>query len=384
MNLRPSILSGSLALSICLALSGPAFAKEAGEAKADDAKPKVKRTANGETAVTLNAETQKRVGLALEPLAAATITPEVKAYGRVVDPTALAAMVTELANAELAAKVSAQEFEQTKLQREAEINLADTVAKNSSEELKRTKALYEQNNASTRTLQTAEVNAKRDQLLLETQKLTSNRAVQTAEAAATRDRLAAENTRSRMILAWGLPALSEKDWPTTIRSFSLLESSLVRVELPAGEDLNPAPGQARLIPVSDESSSAVASLIGALPVSDPQTQGQAFMYLVKPSSPVWRPGVAVTAYLKKSDTPLTGVIIPRSAILRADGKTWVYVQAGENDFVRREVSLIHPLANGWFATEGVKAKEMIVVTGAAQIRSEELNHAGALVNGLQD
>src|SRR5207344_1752118 len=98
---------------------------------------------NGQTVVKLEKDGRQHAGLQTVPLAAAALSPEVKAYGRVLDPAPLAAQVLAIATARVAAEASVREFQRLKL-------------------------LHEQDqNISTRSLETAETNAKRDQLAAE-------------------------------------------------------------------------------------------------------------------------------------------------------------------------------------------------------------------------
>lgn len=66
-----------------------------------------------------------------------------------------------------------------------------------------------------------------------------------------------------------------------------------------------------------------------------------------------------------------GVVIPRGAVVRFNGKPWIYFQTGDQTFARREISLEQPLADGWFAAQGMKPGERVVVSGAQMLLSEE-------------
>jgi hypothetical protein len=88
------------------------------------------------------------------------------------------------------------------------------------------------------------------------------------------------------------------------------------------------------------------------------------------------PNAAVTGYLEISGEPLSGVLIPGAAVIRHQGKAWVFVQAGEKEFTRREIPLDHPAAGGWRVAAGVTDQDRIVVSGAQTILSEELNQTG--------
>src|SRR6266851_79633 len=76
---------------------------EAGkEEKPAEAPSRVKRGPNGEVIVTLDAATQKLMGLETAAVEPAQLSPEIKAYGRVLDVSSLASLVAELFTAQAA------------------------------------------------------------------------------------------------------------------------------------------------------------------------------------------------------------------------------------------------------------------------------------------
>ena len=127
----PLLLAGliSALLAACSKSGGD---KEAEKPNAEQTR--VRHGTNGESIVTLDAETQNRIGLKVESPLAAQWQPELKGYGRVLDPTPLAALMADLVQAHVATETSQREFE-------------------------RLKTLAEQNNASIRAMQTAEAAA---------------------------------------------------------------------------------------------------------------------------------------------------------------------------------------------------------------------------------
>ena len=68
----------------------------------------------------------------------------------------------------------------------------------------------------------------------------------------------------------------------------------------------------------------------------------------------------------------TGIIIPRTAVVRFGGKTWVYLHTGAETFMRREVTLGRPLQDGWLGASGLTAGDQVVTDGAQTLLSEEL------------
>ena len=281
----------------------------------------IRRNAGGETVITMDDEARKQIGLMILPLAAAQLQPEVKGYGRELDPALLSAAATELVSARATGEASQKE-------------------------LARLQALAGQNNASAR-------------------------ALEAAQAAASRDAAQSELARMRFVVAWGKAIASREDLPDFLESLSSGESSLVRIDLLAGELLKTQPMGARLFVLSDETNSVEANFIGPATAVDAQTQGQGFLFLVKSRQTGFAPGAAVIGYLKISGDARSGVMIPRGAVVRFNGRPWIYLQMGGQTFVRREISEERPLAEGWFAAQGVKAGDLVVVSGAQMLLSEE-------------
>ena len=321
-HILPALLNGTVAGLLLVACTKSREEKDSEKSITEESR--VKRGANGELIVALDAETQQRIGLKLESPAAAQWQPETTGHGRVLDPAPLAALVAELDSSRAAAEASRREYERLKI-------------------------LAEQDNASIRALQNAEAAAKRDQLLV-------------------------ESARTKLALGWGAPLSERSDLAAFVRSLTLGEVALVRLDLPAGEALRSLPLSARLISLSDPEHPVTAEFFDVATSVDPQTQGQGFLFLAKGKA--LAPGTAVTGYLKIPGEPLTGVIIPPAAALRHEGRAWVYVQAGDTGFTRREITLDRPADNGWFIAGGVTATDHVVVSGAQTVLSEELNGGG--------
>jgi hypothetical protein len=305
----------------------PAAEQSAALAQADKeaAGPQVTRDTNGNAVITMSDKTQKDLGLMVKKPTAFQMSPELKGYGRVLDPAPLAALIAELASGQAAYAAS-------------------------SGELARLKTLEGQGNASAR-------------------------ALQTAETAATRDQVAIQSARERLTLSWGKAVADQKDLPAFTHSLTSLEAALVRIDLPVGETLKEPPAGARIATLSGPS--ADAEFLELAPSVDPQMQGQGFIFLLKPNSLRLTSGESVAGYLKIPGEPLAGVIIPREAVVRTEGAGWIYLLNAAGDaFTRIEVTLDHPTESGWFVTKGATAGDFVVVTGAQQLLSFELKGAG--------
>ncbi len=282
------------------------------------AKSRVATGPTGEPILTLDDESQKKIALHIEPLKPAWLKPEIAGYARVLDPSSLAALVTELASAKASAVASEKEYGRLKL-------------------------LSQQKNA-------------------------SDRALQAAEAITRRDQIAAESARTRMAITWGKAISEREDLEGLVQSLVSLESALVRIDLPAGEGADTPPVGALIVGLGEEKQFP-AQYLGPAPSVDPQMQGRAHLFLVKPSSPGLVPGRALSGLLQLQGDPVEGWLVPDSAVVRHAAHGWIYVQTGEDTFARREISLDHRLENGWFLPKGLKEK--VVVSGAQALLSEE-------------
>ena len=78
-------------------------------------------------------------------------------------------------------------------------------------------------------------------------------------------------------------------------------------------------------------------------------------------------------------TPLAGVLIPRDAVVLAEGAGWVYVMnkdKGGEAFTRIKTPLDRLTDAGWFVTGTIKTNDYIVVNGAQKLLAVELKPGG--------
>jgi hypothetical protein len=289
------------------------------------ASAQVSRDANGNAVIVISAKARQDLGFQVKQPVAYQMSPELKAYGKVLDPSPLALLVAELATAQAAYTAS-------------------------SNELSRLKTLEGQGNASAR-------------------------ALQSAEAIAQRDHVAVRSVMERVALTWGRPILECADLPALVPSLANMDAAVVRLDLPLGESPKFQVAAARIAAVSDQS--AEAGFLGLAPSVDPQMQGRGFLFLLKPNSLHLAAGESVTGYIRVPGQPLAGVIIPREAVVRTEGAGWVYVlnPAGDS-FTRVQIALDRPTETGWFVTKGVSSRDSLVVAGAQQLLSFEVRSAG--------
>jgi hypothetical protein len=279
---------------------------------------RVQTSANGETVFALAPKTQGLIGLQTATLADQTLPPEIKAYGRVLDSVSLVSLQNDALAARAAAQASQREYD-------------------------RLKKLSAEDNASARALESAEAQMKHDQS-----------ALATAEA--------------QLVAASGKTMADAP--PDFFSSLARQESVLVRLDLPAGETPGDTP-TAALLTLPGTAPPVTADFLGRAATTDPQVQGAGFLFLVTNAPAALTPGLALTGFLQLPGESLRGVVVPETAVVRSDGRAWIYVQTGDTFFARREISLDQPAAGGWFATNGVAAGDKVVVTGAQTLLSEE-------------
>lgn len=298
-------------------------APEADEHPAESAaaEESLTRDPDGNAVIKLNAETQRTIGLAVAHPESAQLAPEVKGFGRILDPAPLAALMTELSTSQSAYAAS-------------------------SNDLARLQSLAGQGNA-------------------------SERALQTAQAAAQRDLAALQSAKNRLFLTWGVEIANRENLPEFVQSLVGLEKLLVRIDLPLGEKLDAPPTGARLTTLSGQTMES--EFLSAAASVDPQFQGRGFLFVVPSNSLHLLAGEAVTGFLQTAGQPEKGVIISREAVVRANGRGWAYVKNADGEsFTRKPVALDHPVEHGWFAADGFRPEDQVVTTGAQILLSEEM------------
>lgn len=290
----------------------------------------VQHDSNGQTVVKLDPKEQSLIGLKVMPLVAAEAPAEVKGFGRVLDPVPLAALVTERASAQAALQASAKEYE-------------------------RVKTLFSQDQ-----------NA-------------SARALETAEAAMNKDRVALESVQLRLLAGWGKEIASRPDLQAFVASLAARHAALIRIDVPLGDRPKAPPVGGRIAPAGAPENVIEAQFLGPAPTTDPQVQTAGYLFLAKSEAPA--PGATLVAWLAVPGPARSGVMVPREAVLRHQGETFVYLQK-DDVFQRKTVTLERPVGNGWFVAVGannhspLQPQDEVVVVGAQQLLSEELKGQG--------
>jgi hypothetical protein len=306
-----------------------ARAAEGSEDKPIATKFHVKRAASGEVTLVLDAETRRKIELVTEPLIPLCVTNEIRAYGKVLDLSPLAPFAAELRTAGIAIEVSRREW--------ARLRKLHDEGQNASE-----------------------------------------RAVEAAEAEFQKSVAARQGIQDRLALAWGKTIAEQPDLEAFLHSFVDSENALVRLDLLPGQTVKSAPPTVAIALQADESSSVEGRRFEFLAPADSALPVQSFVYLVKGTK--WSPGTKVIGKIQCEGDTLSGVLMPRNAIVRDQGQAWAYWQAAEDTFIRRRVALDHHAPGGWLVTGGWPAGERVVITGAQALLSEELKSQIKLVD----
>ena len=66
------------------------------------------------------------------------------------------------------------------------------------------------------------------------------------------------------------------------------------------------------------------------------------------------------------------MVIPRDAVVRHQGMTFVYVQQGQTRFTRTPVPELEPVEDGYFVPSGLAEGDLVVTVGAQALLGEEM------------
>jgi hypothetical protein len=273
--------------------------------------------------VKLPAEIQAKLGLKSEPLLAKTSAATLSGFVKVLDPGPLA-------------------------QLDADIDAADAAAQASQAEFERSQAL----NKDGQTVAAKQVEAARAQSRADAVKLAL--------------------LRRRVGLEWGdgVARLSGRQRAQLLADIGAGRAALVRIDTPAGEGLAGLKAvELDLGPLG----SVRATVLGTARNADPKLLSPGLIATARgPGVRSLSIGLSTPVKLQAS-APVKGVVAPRAALLRSDGKTWIYVRTGPETFLRREVEDGRGDPAGLFAPAGLKAGEQVVTQGAAALFAAETN-----------
>lgn len=271
-------------------------------------------------AITVDAAAQARFGVSVVSLAVAVAPSGTTTTARVLDPSTLLRLDSDLAAA----------------------SSSFTAAR---DQVARTKKAYSQD------------------------KTASYRDVQAANAQAQVALQKVNEARRDLAMGWGggVADLQAHSRAQLLSDISASKAELVRVELPAGLAI-PKTGAALTVRGYSEADTFAGSVVGLLPAVDPQSQTRGVLVRLKGDAAKLPIGQTLVADIPTpGSTGVLGVILPRAAILRSESRIWAYVQTGADTFVRKEVREYRPVPNGWFVQKGFAPGDHVVAAGAAAL-----------------
>jgi hypothetical protein len=218
-------------------------------------------------------------------------------------------------------------------------------------------------------LEPARREADRVRLLSRAAQNASQRELEAAEAALRKARLDAAAAEARLVAGFGAEVAARPDLEGWIGELVSGRVALARLDLPAGIQPSGPPSGVTVERATGAQHLLVAHLIGPAPTTDPLVQGLGWLVGIERDPP--SPGTALVGQLEVAAGTETGPRVPASALVRLDGRTWVYVERGSNTFERRAVSLERALPGGWLVAGALAPGEPVVVRGAQELLSAE-------------
>ena len=154
------------------------------------------------------------------------------------------------------------------------------------------------------------------------------------------------------------------DWiPRIVREAAHGQTALVRID--AVGDLPPVGSS---VVVGEGSDAVSVRILGPAAGVDPQLQTAGVLGLARGSGAARLAVGRVLPVSLDAGVARSGVLVPRTALMRADGATFVYRAQGQGRFTRVVLKDGIPMGNGWFFSEdALKAGDPIVTAGATSL-----------------
>lgn len=212
----------------------------------------------------------------------------------------------------------------------------------------------------------------RDRRLAGTPGATPIESQEAAERQATVDHAALVLAQRRLSATYGRNAPWKDDYNS--RELSALasgENKLARITFPLGTLGSSIPVKLRFVRVGEGhgSQGTESAAVWSAP-ADASIPGNSYFAVL--SGNAISEGERLLAYAPTGAAE-TGVVVPLSAVLVADGKYWCYVEQRPGFFVRAEIDDHMPTDAGYFVKDGVAVGARVVTTSAGQLLAREIN-----------
>lgn len=193
--------------------------------------------------------------------------------------------------------------------------------------------------------------------------------MEAAVSQARQDALKVDMLRRRLSLEWGpgVARLNDARRAALIRALTAGKAALVHVDThnDVGQD------GARHVDVDIGDGSMPGLVLGPARAAEPRLQSSGLIVEVTGAKAVLLSvGLTQSAHIAQADST-SGVILPRSAIVRYRGAAWVYVHTAPGRFERRLVDAPTPEDGGFFVTHGFTTGDEVVSEGAVELFTAE-------------
>lgn len=302
--------------------------------KSNPASTEPSRTANSDQPVVkLTPSQQGQVGLETAMVQAAPHPEQFRAYGAVLDISRLTELTNSYANAQAQLQTAQAKLEVARSAYDRIKNLVDSAALPKKE-------------------------------------------AETAEGTLRVDKAALTAAESQLRT---LTATAQQEWGPVIgrgiveRSAAVVrlierDQFLVQVTLPPGVTVTGTPATA-LAQAPTRNANLDLQYISPATRTDPRVQGLSYFFSA-PGDSGLLPGMNTTVYVPSGNT-YEGVFIEDSAIVRWQGRSWVYLRVSPDSFRRHPISMDQPVSDDDYVVRDIPSGSVIVTRGSQVLLSEE-------------
>ncbi|TQF34081.1 efflux RND transporter periplasmic adaptor subunit [Bradyrhizobium sp. UNPA324] len=143
---------------------------------------------------------------------------------------------------------------------------------------------------------------------------------------------------------------------------------LVQVTLPPGVTITGTPGTA-LAQAPTRNANIDLAYVSPATRTDTRIQGLSYFFSA-PGNSGMLPGMNTTVYVPSGNT-YEGVFVEDTAIVRWQGRSWVYLRVDNGAFKRHPISTDQPVSDDDYVVRDIPSGSEIVIRGAQVLLSEE-------------
>jgi hypothetical protein len=165
-----------------------------------------------------------------------------------------------------------------------------------------------------------------------------------------------------------------------LHGFLTNQLKLLQISLPTGKHLVDSTKTIYIDVTGNRSKAQKAELISAATQTETIAQGESYYFKTNDKKII--SGMYVTAWIPEQTTQMTGVIIPKPALIWYMDQAFVFVKTTDENFSRVNIANYSTANEGYFIQDAIKPDDQIVAKGAQMLLSEELK--GQIPKGNDD